>query len=102
MNITRISCIGHVLHNGITKSLEADDSITEVITLCRKIVSSFSYSYKLKGKFGKLQKELQLPQHKLKADVSTRWGSKYMMLKRIEEQIPAIVQLLSQGMYVCM
>lgn len=96
LKVQRISCIGHVLHNAVNKALQEED-IKTVLSVCRKIVSTFSFSYKMKGKFSKLQKELDLPKHKLKADVSTRWGSKFFMLQRIQEQMPAIVQLFSQG-----
>lgn len=81
-------CIGHILHNAILKSLEHED-IQRVLKLARRIVSLFHSSYNYRTKLKKTQKELDLPQHELVNDVVTRWGSKFKMLSRLKEQMPA-------------
>ena len=47
-------------------------------------MAAFSQSWKRNNELTKVQQQ-QLPLHKLKADVSTRWGSTAVMIKRILE-----------------
>lgn len=93
----RLGCFGHLLHNAINTSINAQEDVKLAIVLARKIVSTFSYSFLHKQRFIKIQKELKLPQRGLVNDVSTRWNSKYRMLARLVEQLPAITQLFVDG-----
>ena len=79
----RFSCFGHILHNGINNTLNGDESIVDLTSAVRKIVSVFSYSFMYKRKLCKLQKDLNLPTNKLTNDVSTRWGSKLKMFRSV-------------------
>lgn len=54
-------------------------------------MSSVSHNYR--QKLAKVQKELKLPSHNLVNDVATRWVSKYKMLSRTQEQLPALTQV---------
>ena len=58
-------------------------------------MAAFSQSWKRNNELTKVQQQQQLPLHKLKADVSTRWGSTAVMVKRILEQKEAIRIVLS-------
>ena len=71
----RVSCLGHNLDLAINKGLN-DPRIDRVICLCRKVVSSFSYSWKRQKELKETQQQKNLPEKKLKGDVVTRWGSK--------------------------
>ena len=42
-----------------------------------------------------VQKQLNLPEHSLKTEYQTRWGSRQAMIERIREQQKAIAQVLS-------
>ena len=42
------------------------------------------------------QQQLGIPEHKLKNDVSTRWGSAYEMVNRVIEQQQAISAVLAE------
>lgn len=42
----RLSCFGHNLHLGVTKSLENDSRCSRALGLCRKVVAAFSGSWK--------------------------------------------------------
>ena len=89
----RLSCFGHNLDLAVNKGL--DDGrmrVDTVLRKCRKIVAPFSQSWKRT----KVQEQQKLPLHKLKADVSTRWGSTAVMVKRILEQKEAIRIVLSK------
>ena len=94
----RFSCFGHILHNSINNTLNGDESIVDLTSAVRKIVSVFSYSFMYKRKLCKLQKDLNLPTNKLTNDVSTRWGSKLKMFRSVLSQMPGIDQLFVNGM----
>ena len=66
------------------------------IGVCRKIVTSFSHSWKKKNELTKAQVEKGLPEHSLVTDCPTRWGSQQKMVARILEQDAAIRQVLSE------
>jgi len=92
----RLSCFGHNLDLAVNKGL--DDGrmrVDTVLRKCRKIVAAFSQSWKRTNELTKVQEQQKLPLHKLKADVSTRWGSTAVMVKRILEQKEAIRIVLS-------
>ncbi len=42
-----------------------------------------------------VQKELKLPEHQMKTECPTRWGSRQEIIQRILEQLPAISQVFS-------
>ena len=69
--------------------------IDRVLRKFRKIVASFSQSWKWSNELTKVQLQNNLPAHKLKGDVSTRWGSTAVMVKRILEQKEAVRVVLS-------
>ena len=90
-----VSCFGHNLDLAIIKDL-SDPWIDWVIGLCRKVVPSFSNSWKRQKELRKAQQQKNLPEKKLKGDVVTRWGSKVEMMQRVKEQQDAILMVLSQ------
>ncbi|CAM4455072.1 unnamed protein product [Leuciscus chuanchicus] len=63
--------------------------------VCKKVVSSFSYSWKKKRALTEAQRQLKLPEHSLKTECPTRWGSRQAMVDRVLEQQKAIAQVFS-------
>nr|KAI8768910.1 zinc finger BED domain-containing protein 4-like [Biomphalaria glabrata] len=61
-----------------------------MIIAARKIVCHFKHSSSASDRLHNLQSELDLPQHQLIQDVTTRWNSTFLMLKRLLEQRRAI------------
>ena len=91
----RLSCFGHNLDLAVNKGLD-DPRVDRVLSLSKKIVAAFSYSWKRKRDLRVAQEQHGLPQKKLKAAVSTRWGSQIDMVVRIIEQRDAIRVVLGQ------
>ncbi|KAK7898521.1 hypothetical protein WMY93_019374 [Mugilogobius chulae] len=90
---TRLQCFGHRLHLAIEKSAK-DPRIERVTSVCKKVVSTFSFSWKKKRDLITAQAHHNLPQHKMITESPTRWGSKLAMIERILEQEKAISEVL--------
>lgn len=90
----RLSCFGHNLDLAVRKGLE-DCRVNRVVSVCKQVVSAFTRSWKKSRDLKEVQEEKRLPQHKLKVDVSTRWGSTIDMLHRVVEQQEAIRLVLA-------
>lgn len=91
---TRLSCFGHNLDLAVRKGFD-DQRVSRVLRLCRQIVAAFAYSWKRTKELHQTLEQKGIPIKKLRADVSTRWGSTIFMVKRIKEQIDAIRTVLS-------
>ncbi|KAJ4947289.1 hypothetical protein JOQ06_009325 [Pogonophryne albipinna] len=85
----RLQCFGHRLHLALENAMK-DPRIGRAVGLCKKLVSSFSYSWKKKRELAVAQQQLNLPEHSLKTECPTRWGSRKAMIIRVLEQQKAI------------
>ncbi|KAK0140282.1 Zinc finger BED domain-containing protein 1 [Merluccius polli] len=90
----RLQCFGHRLHLAIEKSMK-DARIDRAVGVCKKVVSSFSFSWKKRREMAAVQRTLNLPPHQLISESPTRWGSRQHMIERILEQEQAIAQVLA-------
>ena len=72
-----------------------DKRIERAMGVSKKVVSTFSYSWKKKKELTAAQKELDLPEHRLMTESPTRWGSRHAMIARVLEQEKAISKVLS-------
>ncbi|XP_037124783.1 E3 SUMO-protein ligase ZBED1-like [Syngnathus acus] len=90
---TRLQCFGHRLHHAIEKGVR-DDRIQHAIGVCKKVVSTFSYSSKKRRDLAIVQNYLGLPNHMLTTETPTRWGSRQTMIQRVLEQERAINHVL--------
>ncbi|XP_058874176.1 E3 SUMO-protein ligase ZBED1-like isoform X1 [Acipenser ruthenus] len=91
----RLQCFGHRLHLAIENSVKGDKRIDHAIGVCKKLVSTFSCSWKKRKALSVAQAELSLPQHQLVTETPTRWGSRQRMIQRVLEQEEAIAQVLT-------
>ena len=71
IEVKRISCFGHILHNALNNSLKDSPGVTALLKAARKIVSVFSYSHNSRKKLEKLKRELKIECKALVQDVST-------------------------------
>lgn len=94
--VPHIPCTAHILNLIVTKSLkvqcntneeiEFNDNIHDLNVLlkkCRSIVTYLKKSEVASRNLYEKQKQLGLPQLKVKQDVSTRWNSSLLMLERL-------------------
>lgn len=72
-----------------------DPRIDRAVAVCKKVVSSFSFSWKRRRDLATAQQELNLPAHQLISESPTRWGSREKMIERVLEQEQAIPQVLA-------
>jgi len=89
-----LSCFGHNLNLAISKALQID-CVQQSIKQCRSLVEMFSRSWKKTRDLRNKQEQLNLPKHKLVADVCTRWGSTYEMASQVIEQQNAVCAVLA-------
>ena len=91
----RLACFGHNLNLAVNKALKDDHRVSRALALARKIVSSFSTSWKRRRELKRVQSEKNLPEHSLIGDCPTRWGSIESMVSRFLEQEEAVRLVLS-------
>lgn len=97
LNIT-IKVILKVCILCVTGHAMDDARITRAISLCKKVVSSFSYSWRKRRELAEVQIQLGLPSHQLLTEATTRWGSRLLMIERVLEQERALSKVLSVDM----
>ena len=94
LELPRLSCFGHNLDLAINKALQIN-RVQQAIRRCHTLVELLSRSWKKNRDLHQKQLELQLPEHRLISDVTTRWGSTYSLIARILEQQQAICAVLA-------
>ena len=90
---THLPYFGHILHNAIGNATK-DARTVRALAVAKKVVSTFSRSWKKKRDMAKVQDTLNLKKRSLVADCPTRWGSQQKMVEHILEQDTAIRQVL--------
>lgn len=89
-------CFAHTLNLASQRALKLPN-VARLLGRVRRITSFFRRSTTASYILRQKQKLLQLPEHKLKTDVVTRWNSAHDMLQRFLEQQAAICAALLSG-----
>ncbi len=88
-----VKCFAHTLNLASQRAFNLP-TVARLMARVRCITAFFNRSTVANHALETKQKMLQLPSHKLKADLSTRWNSAYEMLLWFLEQQPAICAAL--------
>lgn len=88
-----VRCFAHTLNLATQKGLKITE-LDKILAKIRRIVGYFHRSNVATTSLKAKQLLLELPQHKLIMDVSTRWNSTYDLLARYIEQHDAIEAVL--------
>lgn len=83
-------CFVHSLQRAIEESLKSQPEVLQIVAAARRIVTHFNHSGLAEQKLKSIQEELNLPNHQLVQDVSTRWNSTYYLMERLLEQKRAV------------
>ncbi len=84
-----VRCYAHTLNLASQRALKLP-AVSRLLGRVRCIVTFFHRSTTANHQLEEKQKQLNLPCHKLKSDIITRWNSAYEMLERVLEQQPAV------------
>ena len=80
-----IGCVDHTLQLAINDSLKAD-AVSDLIKTAKAIVGHFHHSSASRQLSSNIQVQLQVPEHQLSQECSTRWNSTFYMLERFHKQ----------------
>ena len=89
-NLPSFGCFAHSLQLVVNDGILCQRGVRDLIAICRSIVGHFRHSSVACHKLAQIQENLDLPQHKLKQNVSTRWNSTLYMIESILEQKMAL------------
>lgn len=93
MNVLHVGCYAHALNLASQAALKLP-KVTQLLGKVRRVSDFFHRSCIASHTLKVKQKLLDLPSHKLKTDVVTRWNSALEMLEWFLEQQPAISAVL--------
>ena len=85
-----IGCTIHTLQLVIKDCIMTQRAVIDMLARSRKIVGHFKHSHLAVERLHSIQKQLNLPEHRLMQDEPTRWDSTYNLLDRLVEQRRAI------------
>jgi len=76
-------CVAHTLNLIVNDAITSNEELLNVLKKCRALVGHFKHSVSASTKLKEIQNQMNVPELKVKQDVSTRWNSSLIMLERL-------------------
>ena len=83
--LSAIGCTIHTLQLVIKDCIMTQHVVNDILARCRRIVGHFKHSHLAVERLRSIQKQLNLPDHRLMQDEPTRWDSTYYLLDHLVE-----------------
>ena len=80
-----LGCFGHTLQLAVNAGLNLNP-LSCLLAAAHKLVGHFKHSVAAVAFLNNKQKAMNVPEHRLIQDVSTRWNSTYFIMERLAEQ----------------
>lgn len=88
--LASIGCMAHTLQLAVNEAVLSQRSITDCVSISRKMVGHFKHSQLATSRLKDLQTQLGTKDTRLQQDVPTRWNSTFYMLRSLSEQRRAL------------
>jgi hypothetical protein len=99
LNLEWFGCFPHTVNLVVKDGLKISQCVA-LLSSIRTTVSYFKRSSKAMARLHDVQRQLNLPLHRLIRDCETRWSSTYDMIARYIEQFPAIQLVCSEEAFL--
>ena len=96
-SLPHFGCFAHSLQLAINDGLLSQKIVKDIIAICKSIVGHFHRSSVASHNLKRIQESLNIPQHKLKQNVQTRWNSTFCMLTSVQEQKMALAAYAAEN-----
>ena len=98
-SLAHFGCFAHSLQLVIKDRLLSQRAIPDIISICKSVVQvgHFHRSSTASHSLTRIQESLNIPCHKLKQDISTRWNSTLYMFQSILEQKMALAAYCAEN-----
>lgn len=85
-----LSCSAHTLQLVVNDGINSQRAVMDIVAKLKSSATHFNHSILAKQRLKDIQKELDLPQHRIIQSVPTRWNSTLHMLESMLEQKRAL------------
>ncbi|XP_060764433.1 zinc finger BED domain-containing protein 4-like [Neoarius graeffei] len=84
--LASLGCMAHTLQLAVNEAVLSQRSITDCVSIGRKIIGHFKHSQLATSRLQNLQKQLGMKEARLQQDVPTRWNSTFYMMTSLLQQ----------------
>ena len=92
--------VAHTLNLCVTDAIKQVSELSALLSTCRSLVTHFKHTTLASEQLKEMQRQMCLPELKLKQDVATRWNSSLIMIERLfalKQPLSAIITSLPKA-----